>query len=789
MQDYPLILDTSQTGVQQTVTGFYCGDAGEKRLSITLMHQNTLYTPQTGTLALCGIKPDGTRFLHPCTVSGSQVLYLPTAQTLAVPGTVTCQMIVYGRNGSVLFAPQFAIEVDEPLQPQEGLVSADEWTLLPVDVLAGLSVENDALLLDGQYVGAVILAGTFSDLPSGVCGQTAFVQTGDADHARGFYRFGTQWDYLSVTEHTHTNKADLDTLHVENGSLFCGDKMVGALISVSNSRHLPSDSPVGTLAYVNSELSLYRKEQERWIRIFNGMQVHMHPNQSELDKIGEYGGVMTFDGEPVAGQLETLVPLSLGVTYDELFVRPDWQDVPVYIIGDNPVVCRLASDASVNGFAQSEIRLHYLVDYITGMPCPALSVTSGGSYLTYFPVTYHAMGKTLTAGWYDVNDQPVQGTPTFTNMTFDRLVIGSGDPIRNLSGLSGEALCALETLSRMVNVSVDAMGSHGEKPDGVQRLNHAPQAGRRYAAVTNRNITFALPEIAWSGSERDFWLDLSCTSSISLTFSDDVAYEDGNNVDTTRGNHRLHFYVPAGADMWTVAETESYTEITEDFLPDYVIPFAFCTADQIHAVLKLGYSDGNGNWCVRRKGGIIQTWFRIGDMHSVTLTDGQEVKIRIIGIDHDELPNGGKAALTCDFVEAVSIPETDVSVGNYAASPYRTSVTNLYELLPEWLRSMVVKAKKVIGNDYIQDHVWAFSVTEIGKTYSDVVEGTPYPYYTDASSRRHKDENENNVKCFLRTLGLYGRLSYLSTYDGIEFAEYAGLKYDFAVIGFCIHVD
>ena len=61
MQDYPLILDTTQSGIQQTVTGLYCGDAGEKRLSISLLHQSCIYTPQVGTLALCGKKADGKR--------------------------------------------------------------------------------------------------------------------------------------------------------------------------------------------------------------------------------------------------------------------------------------------------------------------------------------------------------------------------------------------------------------------------------------------------------------------------------------------------------------------------------------------------------------------------------------------------------------------------------------------------------------------------------------------------------------------------------------------------------
>ena len=247
----------------------------------------------------------------------------------------------------------------------------------------------------------------------------------------------------------------------------------------------------------------------------------------------------------------------------------------------------------------------------------------------------------------------------------------------------------------------------------------------------------------------------------------------------------LRFFRPATSTRWSVEAVKSFNPYD---LPDQPISFATIDERTLGVVLRAGHATANNEWTVTRDG-VNHVWFCVGDTRQITLTDDSTVTMRIIGIDHDDLPNGGKAALTCDFVEAFSIPETDVSVGNYATSPYRTSITNLYELLPEWLRSMVVKAKKATGNDYIKDYVWAFSVTEIGKTQNNIVEGTPYPYYTDASSRRHKDENDNIVKCFLRTTGGYGRLSYLSVYDGMEIAETVGMKYDFAVIGFCLNAD
>lgn len=482
---------------------------------------------------------------------------------------------------------------------------------------------------------------------------------------------------------------------------------------------------------------------------------HTHGNKPLLDKFSEENGTLKYDGLPVIGDTsDTLVSLSLGVTYDELIVRPDWQDVPVYITGSNPVVCRLESDNVVDGFAQSEIRLMYLVDYQTGMPLPVLAVTSGGQYCVYFPAIFHDLGETLQPGWYDVNNDPLSEPPTFTDMTFDKLIVGSGTEITDLTGLSGEALCALETLSRMVNVSTDAMGGLGVKPDGVQRLNNTPVPGRRYAAVTSRNMTFPLPQIVWTGAERAFWVDLDCTSTIALTFSDTVCYEDGNNVDTTRGKHRLHIYAPAGASMWTVAETESYTDVTEDVLPERVTSFRSLTADELRAVLKYGYSNNDGDWCVRRNG-IEEVWLQVGDTRPVTLTDGQEVTMRIIGIQYDDLPNGGKAALTCDFKEVLTVnnPQKAGSSARYENSGARTSAQSLLTLFPDWLQALVATAKKSqvdksTGSPQtpytFNDAVWLLSEEE---TIGD----NAYPVFTDNASRVRYNQSGDLESWLMRT--------------------------------------
>ena len=562
MQDYPLILDTTQSGIQQTVTGLYCGDAGEKRLSISLLHQSCIYTPQVGTLALCGKKADGTRFLHPCTVSGSQVYYIPTAQTLAVPGTVECQLIVYGQNGSVLYAPRFAIEVAEPMQPQEGLVSADEWTLLPIHVLASLSETAEGLLLmRDSPVGSIASCDTFDDLPEGYPGQTAYVCTADTTHPLGFYRFDTQWTYLpaSAHDHMHENKSALDLLHMENNFLCCGNQAIGQVLVYTQLTDVPSNCPEGIIIYIIRENSLYRKSGGSWYRMFNGTKEHSHENGTTLDKFSEQNGALTFNGEPVGQSIpdeDSLVPLSLNTTYAALQIRADWADVPVYVTGANEVVARLSSDdTSESGFAVSEIRLSYLQDFSTGMPCPVLRVSAGGRVYENYSVLFHDREQDRAAGWYEVTDDyHYLGTdaPTLSAMRFDKLILSSTEVYTDLTSLPDKAKCALDTLSRMVNVSADAMGTLGVIEDGVQRLQNVMIANRAQHLETSSNLTLSLPAVpAWTDEDLQMVLYLDCGADIDVTFPVGTEFI-GGTPNTKAGSHKLIFILYRDASVWSV---------------------------------------------------------------------------------------------------------------------------------------------------------------------------------------------------------------------------------------------
>lgn len=449
---------------------------------------------------------------------------------------------------------------------------------------------------------------------------------------------------------------------------------------------------------------------------------------------------------------DNLTLLELDKSYESLLVRSDWPDVSVYCFDsdNNGAVCRLvSSEEDSNEEPLDEINLSYLIDNQNGMPVPVLKITINGEKYTCYSTQFHDTDQTYAASWYSADDTRLDSAPSLVNMIFDYLIIGNNQ-ISNLASLSDEQKTALEALSRIVNISIDAMGSLGTIDNGVERLGYMPKVGKRYAFSTNKDIVFQLPNIEWSKEKREFWLDLDCTSSISLTFSYAVCYEDGNNIDTTQGKHRLHFYVPADADTWTVAETESYTEITEDYLPEYTIPFRNCTADQIRAVLKLGYSDGNGNWCVRRKNGIVQTWFSIGDTHSVTLTDGQEVTMRIIGIQYDDIPNGGKAALTCDFAEVLSTGSTAVYGDSYTYqnSGFRIAAKSMRDLFPDWLRALNCTAEKEVGSTVtVYDYVWAFKSEELSGDAA-------YPFFTDNISRIRIDLNGEQSSWTIRQTGL-----------------------------------
>ena len=481
---------------------------------------------------------------------------------------------------------------------------------------------------------------------------------------------------------------------------------------------------------------------------------------------------------------DNLTLLELDKSYESLLVRSDWPDVSVYCFDsdNNGAVCRLVSgEEDSNEEPLDEINLSYLIDNQNGMPVPVLKITINGEKYTCYSTQFHDTDQTYAASWYGADGSRLDSAPSLVNMIFDYLIVGDNS-ISSLTGLSNEQNAALEALSRIVNVSTDAMGSLGTVDDGVERLTCAPKVGRRYAFSTNKDIIFQLPNIEYSKKKQEFYVDLNCVSSINLSFSDTIYYEDGENIDTTSGKHRLYFYTLIDSQTWTVKEIESISLITEESIPEYAIPFSNVTINQLRSILKYGYKNSNDKWCARKKGVEIE-FFSVGDTRSVTLTNGQEVMIRIIGIEYDNLKTSGKAALTCDFEEVLQTGSSTTygSPTNYATSGFRSVVKDIVSLLPNDLLTLVVPVKKEShGNVVTSDKVWVFSFEE---TYDP----NGYPIFTDNASRIRMNQDGSATSWGLREYN--SDSTWYAIVDSGTFVyqgKYTDDVVDYVAVGFCL---
>lgn len=229
---HDILLDSQASGCQQVVHGFYCGEAGEKQLRITLMEPNSIYPfSQDNAVAVFGKKPDGTCFMHACEIEDGKALYTPTAQTLAVTGSVLCQLVVYGAEGKILFTPEFCIEVAQGVRDETVIESSDDFQYLDAlilkaneqmrflrDIPALTAGSNGTLLCDDMLVGSLVYTADYRELPETPNGQLAYVQHDWGDWQAGFYlRIFDVWMHLPLPEaHTHKNKALLDALSLSN---------------------------------------------------------------------------------------------------------------------------------------------------------------------------------------------------------------------------------------------------------------------------------------------------------------------------------------------------------------------------------------------------------------------------------------------------------------------------------------------------------------------------------------------------------------------------------------------
>jgi len=123
-------LDKPMTRVSVPVKA---GDTKSRVLHFTLTNNGTVIElDKIKIAAIKGIKPDGTKIFNTCVIKDNEVLYEITNQTIAVPGTVECELKLYGMDGESVTTAKFQIEAYSELFADDYIESMDEFNIISV---------------------------------------------------------------------------------------------------------------------------------------------------------------------------------------------------------------------------------------------------------------------------------------------------------------------------------------------------------------------------------------------------------------------------------------------------------------------------------------------------------------------------------------------------------------------------------------------------------------------------------------------------------------------------------
>ena len=120
-------------------------DDSARRIVFRLREDGRDYRLAAGTTAvLRAKKPDGTVLFNTCQIDGQTVIYRPTTQTTAVPGTLECELTLYGGEGEQLTSARFRAVVEDTLYSDSEVESEDEFTALAQAIAAAGNLELGA---------------------------------------------------------------------------------------------------------------------------------------------------------------------------------------------------------------------------------------------------------------------------------------------------------------------------------------------------------------------------------------------------------------------------------------------------------------------------------------------------------------------------------------------------------------------------------------------------------------------------------------------------------------------
>lgn len=218
--------------------------------------------------------------------------------------------------------------------------------------------------------------------------------------------------------------------------------------------------------------------------------------------------------------------------------------------------------------------------------------------------------------------------------------------------------------------------------------------------------------------------------------------------------------------------------------------------------------------------GIAETIFRIGDEKTDRLYTGEILTFVIVGFNHDELENGGKAGITFALKNVIDgkyeMHGEDTNLCSWRGSKMRTVyMERLFLLLPLELRSKIKPVIKMTGGGghtvngrkpklvKTVDRLFLFSANEVFGTgehegdeeigYDDYgplelstpCEDTQYPYFADEKNVI-KYRFDRQIQWWLRSPQYGNDIFFCFIYTGAKLECEGATNSEGLIFGFCL---
>lgn len=102
-----------------------------RKISFTLTQNGVVYSlDKVRVAAVRGIKPDGNKIYNDCLIRENEIVYEITSETIAVQGTVSCELVLFGEDYKEISSSEFFIEVHPELFDDSFIESRNEYNVL-----------------------------------------------------------------------------------------------------------------------------------------------------------------------------------------------------------------------------------------------------------------------------------------------------------------------------------------------------------------------------------------------------------------------------------------------------------------------------------------------------------------------------------------------------------------------------------------------------------------------------------------------------------------------------------